>query len=272
MKMMSIFSKAKKYMIIGALTLGCLGYAAVGFAEAKAIGLDVYQGGYVRSVNYANARFSAWMNGQDNDENSWAEFVISTESGMDGSMIYNRYIGNLTRGQSGSKHYFIVQQAVERKYSSNGDLQYVKRDSAGGASYEVLYRTDDKFELKVDGRALKQDITGEYNLETSQVNMSQDAAVYYLEIHANASPDIMLQPWKHKYKYVTHPCTGAYYDVYKRVMDREGRPNFNNGTVIEAYEENGMPMGTYMVSSDGRDIVVSNGGQHKIAWSVEAVG
>lgn len=269
---MSIFTKARKYMLVGALTLGCLGYAAIGYAEAKAIGIEDFRGGYSRSVNYANARFSAWMNGQTVDEDSWAEFVISTESGMDGSMIYNRYIGNLTRGQSGSKYYFIVQQAVERKYSSNGELQDVKRDTSVGASYEVVYRSDDKFVLKEDGRSLPKDITGEYNLETSQVNMSQDAAVYFLEVHANASPDIPLQPWRHKYKYITHPCTGAYYEVYKRVMDREGRPDFNNGTVIEVYEENGMPMGTYMVTSDGHDIVVSNGGQHKIAWSTEAVG
>lgn len=269
---MSIFSKVKKYMLVGALTLGCLGYAAVGYAEAKAVSIEAFRGGYSRSVNFANARFSAWMNGQAMDENSWAEFVITTESGMDGSMIYNRFIGNLTTGQSGSNHYFIVQQAVERKYSSNGDLQQVKRDTSIGASYRVVYLSDDKFELKPDGKALAQDITGEYNLETSQVNMSQDAAVFFLELHANQSSDIPLQPWKHKYKYVTHPCTGAYYEVYKRVMDREGRPDFTNGTVIEVYEENGLPMGTYMVTSDGHDIVVSNGGQHKIAWSVEAVG
>ena len=269
---MSIFSKVKKYMLVGALTLGCLGYAAVGFAEPKAISIEDFRGGYTRSVNYSNARFSAWMNGQAIDENSWAEFVIATESGMDGSMTYNRFIGNLTTGQSGSSYYFIAQQAVERKYSSNGDLLHVKRDTNVGASYQVLYRSGDKFELKQDGKALKQDITGEYNLETSQVNMSQDAAVFFLEMHANQSADIPLQPWRHKYKYVTHPCTGAYYDVYKPIMDREGRPNFNNGTVIEAYEENGLPMGTYMVTSDGNDIVVSNGGQHKIAWSAEAVG
>lgn len=269
---MSILSKVKKYMFVGALTLGCLGYAAIGYAEAKAIGIEAFRGGYTRTENYSNARFSAWMNGQPMDENSWGEFVIATESGMDGSMTYNRYIGNLTTGQTGSKYYFIVQQAVKRQYSSDGNLQQVKRDTNIGASYEVLYRSDDKFVLKLDGKALQQDITGEYNLETDQVNMSQDAAVFYLEMHANQSSDIPLQPWKHKYKYVTHPCTGAYYDVYKRVMDREGRPDFNNGTVIEVYEENGMPMGTYMVTSDGHDIVVSNGGQHKIAWSVEAVG
>ena len=269
---MAIFSKVKKYMLVGALTLGCLGYAAVGYAEAKAVNIEAYRGGYTRSVNYANARFSAWMNGQVVDENSWAEFVIATESGMDGSMTYNRYIGNLTTGQSGNSHYFIVQQAVERKYSSDGGLQQVKRNTEIGATYQVLYRSPDKFELKLDGRAVPQDITGEYNLETEQVSMSQDAAVFFLELHANQSPDIPLQPWRHKYKYVTHPCTGAYYEVYKPVMDREGRPDFNNGTVIEVYEENGMPMGTYMVTSDGHDIVVSNGGQHKIAWSVEAVG
>ena len=267
---MSIFSKVKKYMLVGALTLGCLGYAAVGYAGAA--GLDAYKGGYTRSVNYANARFSAWMSGDNSEENSWAEFVIATESGMDGSMIYNRFIGNLTKGQSGNRHYFVVQQAVERKYSTNGDLEYVKRDTGVGAGYEVVRRSDDTFVLKEDGRSLKQDITGEYNLETTQVNMSQDAAVYFLELHANQSSDIMLQPWKHKYKYVTHPCTGAYYEVYKKVMDREGRPDFNNGTVIEAYEENGMPMGTYMVTSDGHDIIVSNGGQHKIAWSLDSVG
>ena len=34
----------------------------------------------------------------------------------------------------------------------------------------------------------------------------------------------------------------------------------------------GRQIGTYMVANDGSDIIYSEAGRHKIAWSTEAVG
>lgn len=272
---MSIFSKVKKCLLAGALTVACLGFASVAFADAKAISLGDLHGGYVRAENYAFAHYSAWLKGSEDLENSWGEFVVAQENGMDGSTTYTRYIGELTKGQSGSSYYFHVSHKVERKYSSSGSLEYLTRDNGFNKLYRVLYRTPENFVLKRDdGKVITGDFAGEYNLETQESNMSQDAAIYLLEMKAGQSPDIVLQPWRHKYRYesrVLKPGDNVY-DLYKRVMNEQGRSNFYGGVLIDAYDESGHFMGTYMVSENGKDIIYSEAGSHKIAWSTEAVG
>lgn len=266
----SIFKRAKAMFVAGALAISCVGFAAVGFAEAKAISLNDYFGSYVRSQNFAGVNFSANMHGNEDQTQSYAEFVVLSEDGKNGGMNRIAYIGEITKGESGSNHYFHISHVAERYYDNQGELKNYSVDNTKGYGFRLLYRTEDAFVLADDGgKAPRYDITGEYNRENPQQILSQDVAVYLLEMHANSSPEIPLQPWRHQYKYVTTKVDNDV--IFRKIVEKEGR-HWCGGVIVEAYTKDGEPMGNFFVTNDGQNIILLEKNMTKIVWSTEAVG
>lgn len=183
----SLIHLSKKALLTAALTIGCLGYAAVGFAEAKAMEFEhMLRSTYYHSMSNEFAQKVANMYNAYNPDNSWGELRLSYESGMDGSVSKYWYIGDLRRG-NGSEFVLQVKRKVTSKRDSNNkEVMYKIEDTSFALP---LYPQDEEsFKLGDKRGVIPTDALGDYKSNLNYPQMSYEAAMYVLERYLKSVP------------------------------------------------------------------------------------
>ena len=187
-KMVDI-KKSKKLLLGAVLMLGCLGTATTGFAEAKAFDVEsVLRGSYdhtqcneffIRTANMYNAALP---------DNSWGEFIVREESGMDGSVTRSWLIGDLKR--DGDNNFVLqVKRQVIQKIDGSGQIQQSKVENVD-YDLQLYHRLQDGFKCMWDrkGTGPCTDVDGEYVSSLKSALMSREAALYVLQRFMNQTP------------------------------------------------------------------------------------
>ena len=172
--------KLQRLFLGAALTISCLGFAAIGFAEAKAMDMELaLRGSYSHVENFAGFKRSATMF-KGARENSWAEVVVEQEDGMTGGTKQERYIGDVLDGPRNDT-LFNIKRQVEYVRAGDGRLQ-AKNVTAVNLGMFVYIQDEETFKLaRPEGAAgTNEDITGNYS-KVDMTLLSPDAAMYLVE-------------------------------------------------------------------------------------------
>lgn len=183
------FYKHSKKLLVGALlTIGCLGVAAVGFAEAKAFEMEsVLRGSYAHTMRdeffIRNANLYNGMN-----QNSWGEVMAREESGMDGSVTRSWMIGDV-KPTANNNFVLNVKRHVIQKLDNRGNINM---HQVVDVNYDInLYHRMEsgvKLEWSGRGKGPVANVDGEYVTSAEYPQMSSEAAMYVLERFMNSVP------------------------------------------------------------------------------------
>lgn len=162
------------------LSVACLGFAAVGFAEAKAFELQsVLKGNYAHTMRNEFFIREANLCNILGSDNGWGEIIAREESGFDGSVTKSWLIGDIE--QAGNNFSLKVKRQVVQKLDSSGKVQMHKIEDV---NYRInLYHRMEKgfkAEWNQNGQRPCVDIDGEYITALDHTVMSSEAAMYVL--------------------------------------------------------------------------------------------
>ena len=185
----SFYKYSKKLFLGAVLAVGCLGMAAVGFAEAKAFEAEtVLRGSYAHTMRNEFCIRNANLYNADNPDNAWGEFLVREESGMDGSVTRSWLIGDLKR--DGDNFILQVKRQVIKKADSSGKINLSK---VANADYvlNIYHRMQDGFKAEWDQNGIGPctGVDGEYVASSEQLLMSKEAAMYVLQRFMNQTPE-----------------------------------------------------------------------------------
>lgn len=272
----------RRYILAGILTIAMLGLCALASAEAKAYGqFKLAGGGYVDLASTGNGgeqefnrSLAAW-GGYEGQPQFLKATVIRCDS-KTGAMKRTVYIGEvLTRGDNEGEWHVDYARTEERdakgvvvkgkRYYGVHEYFDVSRDK------ELTIRKASRKGHVVNPTGIKDNLAGRYAHEVEQGFMDKDMAIYTVELHANRSPEIVLQPWKHNYHYVGETVLStAENEYYSKLMAKYGHSGYMGGCVLTAYEaERPLEVQTYFVPVGSRDIYVVNGDRSFLAFSYD---